>query len=1107
MDHYGKFSVLDVLGTGGMGLVYRAQHPDGTQVALKVVRPTGVDFEREMRTLRREVNAVAALNHRGIVQIVDVGEVVVDGESQTWFAMELADGGTLESTKIRSFAELSRLLFDVLDALAYAHARGIVHRDLKPSNILLARDREGWRSVLTDFGIAHVAQDGVTPLEEVTRVTAGTPAYMAPEQFHGDWRNYGPWTDLYALGCLAYELTTGAPPFRATSALGVALAHIGEPLPKMVPQFAVPPEFEAWVTRLAAKDLNLRYRSAADAAWGLVNVINDNPLYSPSAQIVGISVKSVQLSATLESYATQLVDRVAFGELLLSDSAGAVAPKPILRPPVPYEVVEPTETVDRAMFGVGLALFGLRQTPFVGRVEEREVMWARLRRACHGTLQTISISGEVGSGRSRLMDWLCMRASEVGAAQAIHVQHSETGSGSHGLAPAFVNALGVQKLKGRELVHGLQRALEGLAGRLGRDLGGLEDRAMELAQLLVPEPIPGYPHVVFENPRQRYILLTWLLQLMAQDRPVILTVDDAHWGWDALGFVMHLAKESPKMALIAVVSSDELIRCPVTRERHTSLQTWQDTVSIRLEPLNHREQESLVRALAPLDRAATNRIVHATTGHPGRVAHVIGDLIRNGSLVPGPSGYGLAEAVQLTHEINTYWTRLLMRLQEAFGAGHWDSVQRILESLAALGGGSLAQLQPVLEGLGVQFDAERVLETAREIGILREDEHVWSFADRDFELEVRRESETVRRWPIIQRICARCVPPEGSNGMPASERRYVHLDMGGFEKEAVVELEAALDEHLQQSSYDRAGALAQELERRLAALGAAPDDPRRLHALTVRLDVMRFTGRISDALETAQGMEQRLATCPDPHARADGLRSMANVAYISGDYDRAMLLFQRAFSLAAGNDLLLAKLHHGAGWFLSNTRDEGAAEESYKKSAECARRIGSDRDVAWALHGLAELKARRQNLEGKALALEAREIFARVGSRTGWSLCVQLLAEFARQEGHIEEAETLYLRAAQTLNHVGSIVEALVRGRLAVLYYSQGNQRRALEEAELGREAIGAGMSLPARLYVDLVLMRLHPSTKVRNEHRDIARELIERTGFHHPDFELFGEF
>jgi hypothetical protein len=76
-----------------------------------------------------------------------------------------------------------------------------------------------------------------------------------------------------------------------------------------------------------------------------------------------------------------------------------------------------------------------------------------------------------------------------------------------------------------------------------------------------------------------------------------------------------------------------------------------------------------------------------------------------------------------------------------------------------------------------------------------------------------------------------------------------------------------------------------------------------------------------------------------------------------------------------------------------------------------------------------------------------------------------------------------------------------------VLYYSQGNQRRALEEAELGREAIGAGMSLPARLYVDLILMRLHPSTKVRNEHRDIARELIERTGFHHPDFELFGEF
>ncbi len=1104
---YGSFETSGLLGKGGMGVVWRARHVDGTDVALKVVRPLRGDTTKALRALRREIQAVAALNHRGIVQIVDVGEFGEGQDAQTWFAMELAEGGTFEEVNVSDFSELSRLLFDILDALAYAHARGIIHRDIKPSNILLASHPDGgWRCVLTDFGIAHVSSPNVgLSLAEVNEANAGTPSYMAPEQFHGAWRTYGPWTDLYALGCLAFEMATGAPPFPADSSLRVAMRHMYDPLPKPVPRFAIPDQFASWLERMTAKDANLRFRSAADAAWGLVKVVNDSIDYAPSASIMGRSRRKD--SEGISTIQTRLLNAETLGAKLASDRPHAASSVLVESPPVPYFVVEATEMHDRVMFGVGLNLFGLRQTPFVGRFEERELLWSALRRACHGSLQAVILSGESGSGRSRLKQWLAMRSEEVGAMDVIDVHHSETGAGAHGLGPAIMRALGVQGLKGRELVDSIETALLGLASRSNRASVDLTGRAAELAQMLIPESIPGFPLVVFEAPRQRHLLVAWLLELMASTRPVLLAIDEAQWGWDTLAMVAHLTETRPELPILAVVVISEEVSCPIARTNRAGLAQWPHTVSMHLGPLSERDHESLVRAVAPLDSPTISRVVAATTGHPGRVMQVIRDLIDRGSLQPGENGFGLTRGFQISQGINSVWTQMLNRMQKALGGDHWEETSTVLEIAAALGGSvDPDHLEAIATSLNVHQHIETVLVTAFEIGLMRYDDTGWSFTARDYEVELRHGSQESGRWANIHRTCAKHVPQEGSHGMPASERRFVHLDLAGFDEEAAVELAAALEDHLFQSSYPRAGAIADDLERRLATLGAAPDDSRRIRAATARLDVLRFMGRLQDAMDAAHGMEQRVATCADSNARADALRAMANIRYSSGDYEVASVLSGKAFSLAVGNDLLLAKLYHGAAWYLSNGPKAREAAKAYAISAEHARKAGSDRDVAWALHGLSELKARLLESDGRELAVEARDLFAAAGSRTGWSLAQNVIAEFERQAGNYAEAERLFEVSADTLQNVGSLVESLVRGRFAVFYFAQGDNKNALIQALRGKECMGSKISIPARLHTDLVLMKLSPDESTRQEHREIAHALIARTEFGHPDFEMFGE-
>ena len=272
-DTVGGFHLEAVLGAGGFGVVYRARDADGRAVAFKTVKVPQVGL---LHGIRREVHALSRLRHPGIVPIVAEG--LHDGIP--WYAMTLLAGEPLRATAPGLDAdgrptlaghELVRrltLVRRLCAPLAYLHGEGLVHRDLKPDNVVVTTGR---RPVLIDFGLTSSAL-GRHSREtlEVAGLTVGTIFYMSPEQGRGDLVDAR--SDLYALGCILYELLTGRPPFRGDGSEVLAAHQEEVPPPPSERVAGVPPALDAVVMRLLAKEPRTRYGYAADVGRALVGL-------------------------------------------------------------------------------------------------------------------------------------------------------------------------------------------------------------------------------------------------------------------------------------------------------------------------------------------------------------------------------------------------------------------------------------------------------------------------------------------------------------------------------------------------------------------------------------------------------------------------------------------------------------------------------------------------------------------------------------------------------------------------------------------------------------------------------------------------------------------
>ncbi|MGW0766146.1 protein kinase domain-containing protein [Streptomyces sp. NPDC002676] len=258
-----RYELVEQLGHGGMGTVYQAvDHRLRRTVAVKTLSAELVQQPQFLARFQREAHAAAALNHPGVATVYDVGEDAADGFAVPYLVMEYVEGRTLAQALGGGPLPAEQtvdVVGQVLEALRHSHGHGIVHRDIKPANVMLTR--AGTAKIL-DFGIAKALSEVATRLTG-TGVAVGTPAYLAPEQIEG--RDTDHRTDLYAVGCLLYELLTGCPPYTGDSPFSVMHQHlVQEPVPPSRLRPGLPPGMDAVVLRALHKRKEDRFADAAE---------------------------------------------------------------------------------------------------------------------------------------------------------------------------------------------------------------------------------------------------------------------------------------------------------------------------------------------------------------------------------------------------------------------------------------------------------------------------------------------------------------------------------------------------------------------------------------------------------------------------------------------------------------------------------------------------------------------------------------------------------------------------------------------------------------------------------------------------------------------------
>ncbi|MDT5255720.1 MAG: serine/threonine kinase PknH, partial [Mycobacterium sp.] len=309
---FGPYHLKRLLGRGGMGEVYEAEHTvKEWTVAVKLMSDTFSKDPVFRERMKREARTAGRLQEPHVVPIHDYGEI----DGQMYMEMRLIEGVDLD-TLLKRYGPLTppravAIITQIAAALDAAHAAGVMHRDVKPPNILVTRDDFAY---LVDFGIASATTD-----EKLTQLgtAVGTWKYMAPERFSNDEVTYR--ADIYALACVLHEALTGSPPYRADSAGTLVSAHLLSPIPQpSALRSGVPKAFDAVIARGMAKKPEDRYASAGDLALAAHDALSD-PDQDHAADILRRSQDAALPTA----------------EATLTATALAPPPQPATTPPPP----------------------------------------------------------------------------------------------------------------------------------------------------------------------------------------------------------------------------------------------------------------------------------------------------------------------------------------------------------------------------------------------------------------------------------------------------------------------------------------------------------------------------------------------------------------------------------------------------------------------------------------------------------------------------------------------------------------------------------------------------------------------------------------------------
>ncbi len=1066
----GAFELTAPLGRGGMGVVWRGRHRQhGTLVAVKVITDASAREDRYQAAFRNEVRAVAGLSHPGVVQVFDFGliDAAADFASggrllagSPYLVMEYLQPDPL-SAPIETFAQLRAILDQLLEALAHAHARGVIHRDLKPDNVLA--DPVTGRLKITDFGLAHTVNREATAddtLAGLAHTTAGTPDYMAPEQARARPREQGAWSDLYSLGCMAYALASGVPPFVRSTPIATLMAHLTEPVPALAAQIAVPAGLDAWVQRMMAKTPQARYRRAADAAFALESLaagFEPPPALTSTQLAVPRDIsrdRTLELDEAAVAEAEALVPttvRLTEAELRALEEA-----VPHGRPPIPAQWRAPDDAQTQILPGTGLGLYGLRAVPFVGRLDERDRLWRTLRAVDQlDRAQVVVVTGPSGCGKSRLCEWLAERAHEVGAAFSLHVRSAVVEDQGSGFGPVWRRVFRAFDLFGDELRTHLHWELS----RLG--FSEVEARALgdALAEVIAPDPTHSAVH--FAGPREVFFTMARVIERLAQERCVLLWLDDAQWTRHGLDFVDFLLQRQSEVAsrllVVMTVRTEALADRPDESRRLTDIVRRADVSQLEIGALPPEDRPRLVRALLGLNSSLAHRVEARTAGNPLFAVQLVGDWVQRGVLEATPEGIRLrpglaADTLPMPRDLQEVWGERV----RLFLVGRSSDEATALELAAVLGlhvDRDEWRQVCVLRRLAPLPDLGRLADALIDSGLAERDpdqpDRAFTFVHGMFrEALETMAAEAGARWMADhQRMCAAMLRPRP--GPHAAERRGRHaLAAGGPADldEALSALELAVAGRIETGDYDAADELLRLTDAARDTLSLPESDLRRGRLSLRRAQIAHLRGDRDLALKISVANEMDARRFGWTELLAEAFRLIGTVALDRSQFAQAQARLEEATQLAleAGNLRLAGQAHEKLGGVFVGTGDVERAERTLTAARRELLDAGDETGAGRAAVALARLMKNLGRLDD-ALSFNAlaHAPFEHAGDRNGLAACANQRGELLRLRGALSEAERHYRQALEMWEAIGAGNAIFARANLGLLLAEAGRHAEA----------------------------------------------------------------
>lgn len=1145
--HIGPYRLRRPIATTPVSEVWAAVHtPTQRAVALKLMTPDATRDPRRLKAFRAELRATAGLSNPNVVHLYETGHVdevaarASKGRLRTgapYMVLELCSGGTLDEIK-RPFrwSELKAVLVALLDGLAHLHARGFVHRAVRPSVVLLngiEDERQGVK--LAGLGLAH-ALDALLLQGDFPGMGEALH-YMAPEQLRRRWRDLGPWTDLYSLGCLAWHLASNQRPFRALKGHELARAHLQDVLPPLRPRGPVPEGFERWLKRLTTKSHERRFQRAADATWALIrlgDVREDLPPQQPDALVVALEDEHrpirhqrsgqfnihelrAQLEETEALARFSTVPELTEGELTVFD--GTLSPD---MPPVPaswhdakheYRWTQPP--------GTGLGLFDLRPLAMVDRLEERSSLWTTFREVVQTrSARLVRVTGSAGIGKSHLVRWLTERAHELGAATILRASHARNEAPGTSVRRMFQNHLRLAKL---DRSQARARIQDFLFTRNVRQADEIE----ALTELLYPSTRVDAGTRRVSGVEERHAVVRRFFRLLTLERPLIVWLEDAHWGNDALGLaysVLENQRYAPMPVLFVLTTRDEtLAERPVERALLEDIDRLAGADPMELGTLPERDQQRLVEQVMGLEEGIARQVVERTSGNPLLAVEIVRDWVHRGALEPSSRGFTLApgEDLAIPDDLHAVWMRRVERVLRGLPL----EAEAFIEAAAVLGlevdeeewrevtdhPDGFDNPQYVEKG-GMAFFPGRARIRAKladrllDYRLAEETITGWSFAHGMIREAVLRWGRESGREYRHHRAAASMLQRRFRNGQrDVAERLGKHLEAAGRLEEAVDPLMVGVEERRTTLGVQPALSLLQQCEDLMERLRLPPSDPRWGALWNMRASLAFMRGDHDEAERWSR--QARLAASDNDWSRwkavmHEALYRQAQIEIRRGQLVGAEALFRqlRGATVESEDRRMHALALHGLAAVDRERGNHGAALVALGEARRAFEVAEDPIGIADCWEDMATLDLQAGDLDSaEALYKRALDVFERHHERQRVGTSVYGLAEVARRRGDVGDAESGYRHALSIFESVDSVQTVLARLALAVLHLQRGDFGEATLLAEEARNALAREGRRPMQGSAEVILSAAAAGRKdwpTFRDHLERASALRKATAF-----------